>query len=1542
MKLTQCVNKGMRRDNSISKTSNEFAFHNHNIRLTATSNETLLSVTNEKGNKKINFKEDNNILGTFIGHCVINNYLVIFTKEVESNIDRIYRISNDNEEYILTEIVSGELNFSIDNPIEALGHYEMDSIQKVYWVDGKNQPRVINIMNTYPNNATQFDFLPSVETLTRINVDKSFGDGYFSSGVIQYFISYFNKNGSETKIVATSPLCYSSFEDRGASPEESTNCVFNIVISDVDTSFEYIRLYSIFRTSLNSTVEAKIVKDFKITSSKISFTDSNTIGESIDPQQLLFTGGDYVIASTINQKDGTLFLGDLKVERSTITDEDAEYIKEVLKNNISSSYRKIKSYDTNEIYPYYNQMVYNSNEIKSFKGGEIYRIGIQFKNKFGTWTEPVYIKDYENTLYPSSDNSYIYLPQIEINIPSGDSKLNDIMKKYTTARVVYVEPNFNNRTVVAQGIINPTLFNIEERKQNKPWSIASWFTRPITADKSSEDSVEFRHLEPLKASDSIYGEIQNTVVTKKPYLKLHNVDKSKSISILYKYNSMSGFCVVIIAYTDKIVNIGPQDDPMYTCYDYIKHFSVDVGGATTSDAVFEDKIYAATSISREYIINFTTLKSSGFYKNAIVAYTWDDLDLTSVDDLEKQEALRSNQYYIDWNTITLNSPDIDEDSIYLDNKEYRFRIVGYVPITSNVSDYKIEASASIDNKFRRTLDISFNQMFKKGSKTNTLWSYPLWNDVYWSRPADDSSQMTYVDGLSTVYLMYPWHKSGSINGQDSLSFPLVSELKDKPISSILENKTFANKKISSNTKYFSKSDFWEAWKYASDYNTGISPIRIVNQEGNFMYEIHQNTEGLEYNSYKTYLGNYSKIVTTDKGYKVFGIDEVPIQTAEEYLDGRLREQSYAYVHDSCQVSFKSQPHAVFSFNKTKYQQTLIPPSNLIGDIDPNLQDITQIRLWYNKELATLLKDVGILKHIVEFSISQDIDNSTEVGQFILLKEVVMINPGAVNVTYYLYKKTASGDTDIMSNYQEITDTKMVLDNNGSYIYFDTNNNTTYIIIPDLIRQERYSDLQTDYNYVLLGELYHPNDNNISRYGDTSLQNLQSHSWIPISDEVSIVKNENGIVIVATEGDTYFQRWDCVKTLPNDGENNIIDITSFMVESRINLDGRYDKFRKSVDLVDLDYKVINNINKVYSQSNNYQQYFILNSIFDSETYKNQFTWSLSKKAASDIDTWTSVNLASSYALDGDKGSITSLQRFNNELIAFQEKGISQILFNSRTQLSTTEGVPVEIANSAKVDGVRYISGAVGCKNKWSIVSTPYGIYFIDDFNKSINVFNGQLNSLSDTKGFNTWIKENSVLDIWNPKTFKNFKTSYDAINKDVYFINGEHCLTYSELLNEFTSFMDYNGVSMIGAFNDKVLSYKDNNLWIQNEGEYNMFFGEHKPYSIEYRVAPNPYTDKIFNTVEYRADMWDNDYLSNNTFDSLEVFNEYQRGVTNIKDRRKYPNFEKKFRIWRVDIPRDESNNRDRIRNPWVHIRLNKDSVDSERMVFHNLLVYYYE
>ena len=67
------------------------------------------------------------------------------------------------------------------------------------------------------------------------------------------------------------------------------------------------------------------------------------------------------------------------------------------------------------------------------------------------------------------------------------------------------------------------------------------------------------------------------------------------------------------------------------------------------------------------------------------------------------------------------------------------------------------------------------------------------------------------------------------------------------------------------------------------------------------------------------------------------------------------------------------------------------------------------------------------------------------------------------------------------------------------------------------------------------------------------------------------------------GDTYYQRYDCLKTYPftDEDSNSIIEIGSFMVETRINLDGRYDKHRGDTSSFLINPTNYNLINPVYS-------------------------------------------------------------------------------------------------------------------------------------------------------------------------------------------------------------------------------------------------------------------------------------------------------------------------------------------------------------------------
>ena len=260
--------KGMNRDISVSSFNAELAFENVNLRLATQDGNTMMSWVNEKGPSEITITEitqawDDQVLpiftiqGTVIGTAVINHQLVLFTtvREVASlaGSDRIYVFKYDDEEKTSmsgTLLFQGNLNFSIDYPIETMVAYESSYIQKVYWTDDRNQPRLINIAaskdkvakwhSTTTSQKCFFDFVP-VFTMEEDNVaitKNTISGGLFAPGVIQYVFTYLNKYGQESNIAYQSTLYYLSHSDRGASPEDKVSSSFTITIDNADSNFD--------------------------------------------------------------------------------------------------------------------------------------------------------------------------------------------------------------------------------------------------------------------------------------------------------------------------------------------------------------------------------------------------------------------------------------------------------------------------------------------------------------------------------------------------------------------------------------------------------------------------------------------------------------------------------------------------------------------------------------------------------------------------------------------------------------------------------------------------------------------------------------------------------------------------------------------------------------------------------------------------------------------------------------------------------------------------------------------------------------------------------------------------------------------------------------------------------------------------------------------------------------------------------------------------------------------------------------------------------
>ena len=365
------------------------------------------------------------------------------------------------------------------------------------------------------------------------------------------------------------------------------------------------------------------------------------------------------------------------------------------------------------------------------------------------------------------------------------------------------------------------------------------------------------------------------------------------------------------------------------------------------------------------------------------------------------------------------------------------------------------------------------------------------------------------------------------------------------------------------------------------------------------------------------------------------------------------------------------------------------------------------------------------------------------------------------------------------------------------------------------------------------------------------------------------------------------------------------MVSFMCETTKNIDGRYDKNRNTTFTSTISPTNFNLINEVYSQPNNFfQQRYISKTQSAIDKFENAVTWSLTKTSGEEIDSWTKLNLASVLDLDGDRGPVNKIKKFNNDLIVFQDSAIANILYNSNVQIASTTGVPIEISNSYKVDGKRYLSTNIGCKNKWSITETPSGLYFVDDLNKKLYLFQQGLKGISEEKGFNSWFHEQCNNNIWTPKDSLNFVTYFDNYYRELLLINKDNCLAFSEVSNEFTSFYSYEKTPYFTNLNKERLfikygtkrnpishrTYSISNFYLGNtvpdSSGTNKYFSEERPVYITLKVQSNPLMDKVFNGVEYRnefytADGEDNFITDEHMFDNLNIWTDYQSGTLDI-------------------------------------------------------------
>lgn len=1452
-KLTGWKVKGMNQDLSVSAFNPEFAFENRNLRLSTNENNTLMSWVNEKGTQQLEISIEENgsyvyaINGWPIGTAILNDYLILFTTDnngsepenySEDSIYKLWLVNDGTVGGTLNKIVGkllyrGHLGFSTYHPLETLVSYEAEHIQKVYWTDGVNQPRMINIQN--PMNVdyddTSFDFVNTLKLEETVKVRKILGgNGRFAPGVIQYAFTYYYKYGQESNIFYTTPLYYLSHNDRGASPEEMVDNAFEIEIHHPDLRFDYLRVYSIQRTDINSTPIVKRIQDIALEGGfntdedgnvYVSYTDTGFSGNSVDPMELQYKGGELVYAGTMEQKDGTLFLGNLRQDKSSHKLDFNISMSLQDGMGISSSYRDFymaPSHSASYLYSsqltaYKDAALTESVPCGGFKWQDYYRLGVQFQSKTGKWTEPVFIGDMQQTNHPSIDTSDSFY---KVSVPTFTgylpfSLVTRLSNEYVKVRPVVVFPELQDRSTICQGVASPTVYTKNHRGSEGAAGAGGTSTVIVN---------DYGHFGGSRSGNN-------------------NTDNTNS--------------------TQDFADLWAQSSWFFRAC--TKGMSTLINGNTVCPAQSSEVLpYRGTLLGGTFGNNTDPLST-----------TWNPSSIRSVeiDGLFEDK----NKFYIDNQFLTFHSPDIEFDEALwpLDFHHFRYREVGSVKINHTLSDIDImletPAASSIGAGF---VHASYQDEGSHGIVSGLFFDDVLIDEIK-KEDADSPNKYRPFRQQQSAFkwMVYLWNKEGSLNND------VVRAAGTR--TAVLQQKIISNLRYSTSDYYPNSSTF--------DTNSEFD-CQLFSSNENTIVKVDN----------KIYRGN------------------IDTSLASDYADG------FYLAFDG--ESIKKQGIRTDVTSTNYWRLVSKSPTEAKG----------KLQKW-----GGTWNDAGGSDDLI----------GDDVLDLAMKKAVIRMK----------YKSTPH--------------VAMSFDKASSF--WDNTGNQGKLPIYELGR---------DVDTSLL-------------FGGKSEDALRENTWVPCGEPVRLYEQVHW-----EYGDTYYQRWDCLKTYcftPED-INQVVEIGSFMLETRVNIDGRYDKNRGQSSNLYMSPRNFNLLNRVYSQVDNFFSYKILpQEEYMDTVWPNRITWSLTKESGADTDLWTSISLGSVLELDGDKGEITSLQRFNDQLICFQDTGISQILYNENVQVASTQGVPIEIANSGKVQGKRYLSNTIGCSNKWSIAQTPSGLYFMDDKDKSIQLFNGQLHNVSVQGGFNTWVKQHNSHFVWNPSTMPNFVTYYDQQNQDVMFIRWEEVLSYSEKLGAFTSFYDYQGAAYFCNLNGAGLWLREENedtvIYKHQAGDYCKLFGRNVDYSMQLVGNPEPQLDKTFTNMEFRACVdgegrqvtveqsptGQTRYKPYLPFDYLEAWNEYQYGVANLDYKFGHPSvlhhqtddsasLKRKFRMWRCDIPRSAStvSVRDvfdhtfdytfhnaksrgvpnRMRNPWLYLLLRKEAAGAgetlPRVEIHDLVMTYYD
>lgn len=264
------------------------------------------------------------------------NYKQKWTYIGDSNVDYNAYVSGWHLSYDNTLIpgvhlvYQNDLDFSIDNKVKIIGNVEDSKIGKIYFADGVNVLRHLNVYDedAYLLEVNELDIVNNVifsPLKSRISIG-----GVYKAGVVQHSYQLYKKNGPETAFSSPFhliPLAEAS-DTRGndllfkGDQYDEPESVFNtgksvkITIEDLDEDYEYIRIVAIYYDRLYAVPRIRLIYDGTISSGRnVNVVDDGSLNlRTYTIEEFNTIGGMYIRPLELETKDNRLIIGNYTEE----------------------------------------------------------------------------------------------------------------------------------------------------------------------------------------------------------------------------------------------------------------------------------------------------------------------------------------------------------------------------------------------------------------------------------------------------------------------------------------------------------------------------------------------------------------------------------------------------------------------------------------------------------------------------------------------------------------------------------------------------------------------------------------------------------------------------------------------------------------------------------------------------------------------------------------------------------------------------------------------------------------------------------------------------------------------------------------------------------------------------------------------------------------------------------------------------------------------------------------------------------------------------